>query len=84
MPVISVFDKLLLPDIEEFTNVIGSPDHTVESPEILFVNVEPEMFKVVPLPSPIWIALPQFAMLAVNVESIAVTQPRFALIAPPQ
>jgi hypothetical protein len=74
----------LLPDIEEFTNVIGRPDQTVAFPEILLVNVDPVIVKVVPLPSPIWIALPQFAILALNVESVAVTQPRFALIAPPQ
>jgi hypothetical protein len=83
MPVVSVFEGFLLPDIVESTNVMGRPDQTVEL-ATLFVNVDPEILSEVPLPSPIWIAPPHLAMLAVNVESIAVTQPRFALIAPPQ
>jgi len=53
IPVISPLDRLLLPDIDEFTNVIGRYESIVDDSAILFVNVEPETLNDDPLPSPI-------------------------------
>ena len=53
IPVIAPLDRLLLPDIDEFTNVIGRYESIVDDSAILFVNVEPETLNDDPLPSPI-------------------------------